>query len=461
MKQVFLIISVVLMGIHSISAQCYPERHTTNGFDGWVSCDKAVHPEHPNRGETHWIEYDFGSSHSLHDIVFWNMNHPEYADDGFKDVIIEHSSNGNTWITADTVTIPRAPVSGFYEGHMSIDLGGVTARYLLLTGLTNYGGFCYGLSEIKVYTTDVTPTEFNLDITTCEKDGILTNLTGGMEMNGLYSGIAVTDNGDGTFNFNADEAGPGLHEVTYLYNGGSLSANIKVLPCSSPACANCPDCGDFDESVLSSNPIPQNTYHMSALHGSGTVGVNLPVNFRGNTEVVMEPGFEVSLNSNFSAEIRDCDENLLSNPAFEWTDQDWEIYVYTHNNTSAASMTYNSSEFFEGDQALEIDITHTSGDAWTVQLYQEGLTIEAGKTYEFSFYGKKVNGGDVILHIFEDGGPGFIWHRFDDITSEWGLYSISFEANETVNNNVEFGMRLGENAGTYYFDGFKLLEENE
>jgi hypothetical protein len=37
-----------------MNAQCYPDRHNTTWYDGWISCEASENPN-PDRGESHWI----------------------------------------------------------------------------------------------------------------------------------------------------------------------------------------------------------------------------------------------------------------------------------------------------------------------------------------------------------------------------------------------------------------------
>ncbi len=452
----FLLFSSLAIGLNG---QCYEDRHTTNAHDGWISCTKSMNPK-ASHGNSHWIKYDFGQPYPLHDLVIWNMNHPEFVDDGIKNVIIEYSSNGTSWTMVDTVTVPRAPASGFYEGVLCADLGGHSARYLLLTALDNHGGGCYGLSEIKVFTTDQQPTEFNLAFSPCEGDGVLKNITGGMELNGTYSGTGVNDNNNNeTFDFDAALAGPGNHEITYAYNGGTLKANITVLPCSNPICANCPDCGDFDQNMVNSNPIPTKIYYDDALSAAGTVVNNQPVKFRGMNEVALNPGFEVALNGDFLAEIRECEENILLNGGFEWEGNDWEFFVSPWNPVTA-SIEYNIPEPYADDKTAKISITQSDGAAWQVSLNQYNHTIEQGYEYEVSFYARKESGGEFILQIQEDVDPweSFEWERFD-VTNLWTKYSVTFTPDMTVNNTVRVSLYFGETTGEWYIDRFTLLQK--
>ena len=460
MQKVLSCFVLVIILAQGVQAQCFQDRHTTNAHDGWISCEKSLNPV-ASRGNTHWIRYDFGQSYPLHDLTVWNMNHPEFVDDGIKDVIIEYSSDGTSWSLADTLTIPRAPASGFYEGVLCTDLEGVNARYLLLTALDNYGGGCYGLSEIKVYTSDQQPTEFELAFSPCERDGVLRNITGGMEMNGTYSGPGVADNGNESFDFDPGTAGPGIHEITYTHGGGTLTADITVLPCTDPICANCPDCGDFDQNMVNNNPIPEDIYYDDVLSAAGTVANNQPVKFRGMYAVEMNAGFEVEANTDFIAEIRDCEENIILNGGFEHEGQDWEFFVSPWNPVSA-TIEYDIPEPYTDEKTAKIQVTQSDGAAWQVALNQYYHTIEVGYEYEFSFYAREVSGGDVILHIQQDDDPNyhtFEWERIDNLTNLWQKYSYSFTPSQTINNTVRVRLQFGETTGEWYFDRITMTRK--
>jgi hypothetical protein len=458
MYRTILIFSSLLSWIHISLAQCYENRHTTNAFDGWISCTEKNSPS--NHGLTHWIKYDFGQSYPLHDVVFWNLNHPEYADDGIKDVIIEYSMNGTTWNLFDTVTIPRAPLSGFYEGVWGPDLGGINARYLLLTALNNYGGGCYGLSEIKVFTSDQQPNEFELPLSPCEGDGILKNISGGMELNGIYSGPGVSDNGNGTFNFDAGAVGPGNYLIQYTYAGGTLSANITVLPCDNPQCINCPQCGKFEPGLVNTNPIPEDIYHDAELSAQGTVGPVQPVNFRGAQSVNLEPGFEVQSNTSFLAEIRECNVNKVINPGFENDGNEWGLYV---NSSATANVSYITTDPFEETKCAKIEVTSVVGTAWHVQLIQDGHSITQGKKYEITFYAKADSPAQFTMYAQMDYSP-YTAELIDGImlTEDWQKYTYRFTASQTLDGNFNGGLRInpncGEFTGTFYFDKFMFAE---
>lgn len=101
-------------------------------------------------GASHWILYDFGQAYELGQLHLWNSNHPEHLDRGMREIAIDYSVDGETWISAGVFTLEMATGQSIYEGVDGPDLAGIQAQFLLLTGLSNWGGDCYGLSEIRV-----------------------------------------------------------------------------------------------------------------------------------------------------------------------------------------------------------------------------------------------------------------------------------------------------------------------
>jgi hypothetical protein len=154
MKKIFILLA--LISLQQLSkAQCYPDRHSTNFFDGWVSCQLADNPN-PIRGKSHFIMYDYGKLYALGQMKIWNSNDPSHLDWGMKDVVIDYSADGETWSEAGIYTFPQASGLSTYEGGEGPDLNGIEARYLLITGIHNYGSNdCFGLSEVKVSAEEV------------------------------------------------------------------------------------------------------------------------------------------------------------------------------------------------------------------------------------------------------------------------------------------------------------------
>ena len=457
MRKLFRTLIVLITCLAASQAQVYPDRHTTNGFDGWISCDKSTNPN-PAHGNSHWILYDFSQNYSLFDMTIWNMNHPDYIDDGLKNVIIEYSTNGSGWTLLDTVTFPKAPGSGFYEGFTGPDLGGVSARYLLLTAINNHGGGCYGLSEIRIYTQDQTNPDLNFTFTLCENDGVYSNLTGGWDFGGTYSGWGVTDNGNETFNFDAGQAGPGAHLVEYMHSGGTLEGEITVLPCDDPICPECPECDVQEVLALDNTPIPPDVYHAYQVSSTGMVDNNTDVTFLANNSIELNPGFQVNSQSIFLADFRYCDMNSLQNGDFEIGQNPWGL---SNHSGAQASWSLDGSEPYAGSNSARISVTNATGTFWHVQFYQGGQSMEAGKEYRISFAARAAGGGAMSLIAQLGASPWTVYASKNfTLTNNWETYNLTFTAGSTVSGNLNIMAQFGLEENEYWIDNIKYVQKN-
>jgi hypothetical protein len=148
MKYFYCFLMAHLITVQAAISQCYPDRHSTNWFDGWVSCEAFPNPN-AQHGLSHWIMYDFGQEFALKKTKIWNSNDPNNLNRGIRNVTIDYSANGSDWLNAGTYTLQQADGKTTYQGFEGPDLTGIRARYVLLTAIDNYGGTCYGLSEIR------------------------------------------------------------------------------------------------------------------------------------------------------------------------------------------------------------------------------------------------------------------------------------------------------------------------
>ena len=147
------IIFTLLMGLYAVSIYSQMmydnDRHNTSYNAAWLSCIEAQNPN-PERGTGHWIMYDLSKDYELHDFKIWNLNDPSRLDEGIQELQIDVSSDGVSWINSGSITVPMADGSGMYMGHQAPSLQGVNGRYVLLTAISNYGGNCTGLGEIRI-----------------------------------------------------------------------------------------------------------------------------------------------------------------------------------------------------------------------------------------------------------------------------------------------------------------------
>lgn len=133
----------------SIFAQRSPDRHSTVSRDSWISCTTSANPN-AERGNSHWLMFDFGIKYKLGESKFWNYNHPDNLNYGIQNYAVDISNDGVTWTKVGEFMLPQANASGFYEGSNGPDFNDLIARYLLITPQSNYGGSCYAISELKI-----------------------------------------------------------------------------------------------------------------------------------------------------------------------------------------------------------------------------------------------------------------------------------------------------------------------
>ena len=147
------ILLFAFLSFQLVKAQCYIDRHSTNWYEGWVSCKKSPNPI-TSYGETHWIMYDLGYDYVLNETQFWNSNEPKNLNYGINEFKMDYSLDGVTWTNLGAFNMDQASGLSTYEGDEGPDFNSAKARYVLITPNSNYGGSCYGLSELKISITD-------------------------------------------------------------------------------------------------------------------------------------------------------------------------------------------------------------------------------------------------------------------------------------------------------------------
>ncbi len=62
----------------------------------------------------------------------------------------------------------------------------------------------------------------------CIEAGVQSGLTGGTPSGGIYGGPGITDNGDGTYDFDPSAAGAGVHTISYTHTDGNSCTVVKT-----------------------------------------------------------------------------------------------------------------------------------------------------------------------------------------------------------------------------------------
>ncbi len=81
--------------------------------------------------------------------------------------------------------------------------------------------------EVEVFGTGVV--SFNALNDLCVDAGVSTNVSGGSPSGGTFSGPGVTDNGNGTYNFNPAIAGVGVHTISYTDPTGCMETTTDQV----------------------------------------------------------------------------------------------------------------------------------------------------------------------------------------------------------------------------------------
>ncbi|HON93347.1 MAG: discoidin domain-containing protein [Phycisphaerae bacterium] len=129
--------------------------HSTLNTAMWLSSKTGPQPA--------WIQYEFDRVYKLHEMHVWNYNvmFESVLGFGFKGMLVEYSQDGAAWTTLVETQIPQAPGQENYAAGAVVDFAGTPARYVRLTGLSNWGGLApqFGLSEVRFYYLPVSPRE--------------------------------------------------------------------------------------------------------------------------------------------------------------------------------------------------------------------------------------------------------------------------------------------------------------
>lgn len=148
MKSIILTILFVFT-IQGLSAQCYPDRHSTSIYDSWISNEARPNPN-TTRGPSHWIMYELNQPTVIGQTHIWNINDPDRLDQGIQNYTVDISVDGVVWNELGEFTLSQASGLTTYEGSAGFDVGGQELKFILITAKDNYGHASnFGFGEIK------------------------------------------------------------------------------------------------------------------------------------------------------------------------------------------------------------------------------------------------------------------------------------------------------------------------
>ena len=144
----------------SLQAQCFEDGHSPFQNDGWLSCETSVGPI-AERGDAHWLLYDFGEEYVIDSLYFWNHNVWGETGMGVEEILIDFSTDQENWTTVGPFEIEEAPGSWRYTGTSGPSLLNQKMRYVLITVLSTHDEAldCAGFSEVRFNIGEATNTE--------------------------------------------------------------------------------------------------------------------------------------------------------------------------------------------------------------------------------------------------------------------------------------------------------------
>lgn len=141
-------------------AQC-GDQHSNTEETQWLSCEQTTNPNSA-RSQSHWIMYDLGFEYTLTTSKIWNYNLTGFTQYGFRNVVIDYSTDGENWTTLSEMQFPEADGSADYTGFEGPDFNSSNARYVLITAIDAYNDSgCAGIAEVRFNVANVVTSNEN------------------------------------------------------------------------------------------------------------------------------------------------------------------------------------------------------------------------------------------------------------------------------------------------------------
>ena len=120
--------------------------HGTNSATMWLGLTDGSEPV--------VVQYEFDTAYKLTEMLVWNYNveFEPVLGFGLKDVTIEYSADGETWIVLGDVELAQAAANASYTANTTVDFDGAAVKAVKMTVNSNYNNNAltqYGLSEVR------------------------------------------------------------------------------------------------------------------------------------------------------------------------------------------------------------------------------------------------------------------------------------------------------------------------
>lgn len=150
--------------------------------------------------------------------------------------------------------------------------------------------------------------------------------------------------------------------------------------------------------------------------------------------------------------------NQIVNPGFEqpiaWP---WNLWADTGSGCAATLARDTAASAPEGSAAARVDVTATCGEDWRIELAQHDRSLSQGTVYDVTFWARSTVTCTLIISSQQGRAP-WTWYglwRTVEVGPTWRAYTVSFEANATV-NDARIQFFLGNATGTVWLDDVRL-----
>lgn len=182
-----------------------------------------------------------------------------------------------------------------------------------------------------------------------------------------------------------------------------------------------------------------------------------------NSDVTLQFGEDINV---YVDNVSLKENAMLINGEFNLGMVGWEHYAYNTNNVSTEIVDE------AGDKVIRYMIANTGDADWHIQLKQNNVILEEGKTYKISFYAKSDTIRDLQFALQRDGSSDDVWTSYSGtdvvaLTDEYKQYSKTFTMNSATDKNAILSISMGALGGeqiteshSIWMDSF-VLEEVE
>ena len=175
------------------------EALTDNSGMSGLESSVHIHGTNPDDmatfGDDNQIVITLPRAEMLGQFYIWNYNDPANLNCGVRELNIQYSVDGSSWTDFGVVSLAQSSASEneTYGGSVAcnldtpVDFGGVPAKYIALTAVSNHGGAVTGLSEVRIFRHKTRPGVGNMVY------GEVVNVTAGTTPEAAFNNQGMSD----------------------------------------------------------------------------------------------------------------------------------------------------------------------------------------------------------------------------------------------------------------------------